>query len=113
MARNRLTVDLSAQVVRAPDGSEHHFEIEAEAKEMLLEALSDTDSVRPAVSTPRHATSCVPRSCVTPSRIELPTHCRRASGARTARANGMWSNSLRLFSLTTPHVDFDCLGESP
>jgi 3-isopropylmalate/(R)-2-methylmalate dehydratase small subunit len=42
-ARNRLTVDLPAQLVRAPDGGEHRFEIEAEAKEMLLEGLDAID----------------------------------------------------------------------
>ncbi len=39
----RVTVDLVAQQVRSPDGMLHRFEIDAEAREMLLEGLDAID----------------------------------------------------------------------
>lgn len=42
-ARHRVTVDLAAQQVLAPDGTCFPFEIEPEAKEMLLEGLDAID----------------------------------------------------------------------
>ena len=39
----QVTVDLVQGVVRAPDGAESGFEIEAEAREMLLEGLDGID----------------------------------------------------------------------
>ncbi len=39
----RVTVDLERSLVVAPDGSEHAFEIEPEAREMLLEGLDAID----------------------------------------------------------------------
>jgi 3-isopropylmalate/(R)-2-methylmalate dehydratase small subunit len=38
-----LTIDLQARELRAPDGSVHRFEIEAEARDMLLEGLDAID----------------------------------------------------------------------
>lgn len=38
-----LTVDLPAQTVSAPDGQSYPFDIDAEAKEMLLEGLDSID----------------------------------------------------------------------
>jgi 3-isopropylmalate/(R)-2-methylmalate dehydratase small subunit len=48
----RLTVDLVRQVVTSPDGEEHPFELEPEAREMLLEGLDAIDltlKLRPAI----------------------------------------------------------------
>lgn len=36
-----LTIDLEAQTVRAPDGTEHRFEIDANSRERLLKGLDD------------------------------------------------------------------------
>jgi 3-isopropylmalate/(R)-2-methylmalate dehydratase small subunit len=48
----RLTIDLQAGELRAPDGSVHRFEIEPEARDMLLEGLDAIDLTmkhRPAI----------------------------------------------------------------
>jgi len=42
-AARPITIDLQAQVVLAPGGAEHRFEIEAESREMLLEGLDAID----------------------------------------------------------------------
>jgi 3-isopropylmalate/(R)-2-methylmalate dehydratase small subunit len=39
----RVTVDLATQRVTSPDGTVHEFEIEPEAREMLLEGLDAID----------------------------------------------------------------------
>jgi 3-isopropylmalate/(R)-2-methylmalate dehydratase small subunit len=39
----QMLVDLAAQTVTAPNGDTHHFDIDAEAKDMLLEGLDAID----------------------------------------------------------------------
>ena len=49
---SRLAVDLPLQVVRAPDGTEHPFEVDAFAKHCLLEGLDEisyTLTLMPAI----------------------------------------------------------------